>query len=237
MVTMKARSPSRRRLRAAGLVAGALALAAVGCNELVRSMIQTKLDQFWTDPAKKASTEATAATKLDQAIEQKLAGQEFEVPGPNPYLHDVEGVKVDLGTRSPAISIPGTVTSTQTDTAYYLTFDWEADWPKGNEAKVDMHLDLRSHSFFLAYEYPDHDLHLRDIDAWAKGKAMVVIPKNGGKATATITLSGATLDLTAKAEGWFWTIDVSKQIKGQLNDKLLRDLVGKAIDVAFAAQV
>lgn len=87
------------------------------------------------------------------------------------------------------------------------------------------------------YGYPDHDVHVRDVDAWVKGTALVVLPKAGGKGTATITVQQATIDLTAGAEGWFWTVNISGEVKKQIDSSLVRDVVGKAIKLAFDAKL
>lgn len=225
----------RRRLAATlGL---ALAAGLAGCNELIRSRLQAELDKFWSDPAKNAQAEADATKKLRAELEKNLVGKELEVPGPNPYVHSIKSLSLDLGTKSPVIAIPGTPTVTTTATSYYLNFEWKADWAKGNGARVDMGLDLRSHSIFLFNGYPDHDVHLRDLDAHAEGTALVIIPKTLGQSTASITVTKATLDLHADAAGWFWTVDVSKEVKKQINDNVVRDLIKKAISVTFNAKL
>lgn len=222
------------------LCAAGASLLLIACTvppDFVRGLIQGQLDRFWTDPARKSETEATAETKLKAALDANLAGQEFEVTGPNPYVHHVKWVNVDIGERGPVIAVPAAVTSWETDTNYYLQFPFEADWNRGNGAKVDVGLDLRTHSIWTAYGYPDHDVHVRDIDAWAKGTALVAIPKAGGKGTATITIQQTTIDLRAEAEGWFWTVNVSSDIKKQVDRGLVRDVVGKAIKLAFDAKL
>jgi hypothetical protein len=222
---------------ARALLAGSLAFGLAACSQtgLVKLLIQIQIDKYWNDPAKKAEAEGQAETKLKQAIDSQLGGTEFEVPGPNPYLHHVKWATVELGDASPKIDIVGDVTGTKTSTNQYVNFEWTADWAKGNGAAVDVGLDMRSHSFFLGYEYPDHDLHIRNISANAKGKAAVVIPNAGGQSVASITLTGGSIALDATAEGWFWTVNISNQIKPQVNDKLLRDLIGKSIKLAFNA--
>jgi hypothetical protein len=219
-------------------LAAALAALLIGCNaqDLIRGLIQVQLDRIWSDPARKAEAEAYAEAKIKAAVDSKLGGKEFEVPGPNPYLHHVKSVNVDLGDVAPTIAIPGAVTQSQTNTNYYVSFPWEATWAKGNGAKLDMGLDMRSHSFFLGYGYPDHDVHVRDIVAWAKGTAFAVVPKSGAQGTATITLGGSSIDLKAEAEGWFWSVNVSAEIKKQLNDNVLRQLVGQSIKQTFNAK-
>ncbi|MGE0708466.1 MAG: hypothetical protein AB7N76_19330 [Planctomycetota bacterium] len=222
-------------VRAAALAVVLTAL--VGCNELVRSKLQGEIDKLWTTPTRKAKVEDDLEQKLEEQVDATLGGKEFEVPGPNPYLHHVKTVRVNLGSKSPELSIPGKVTFTQTDTHYYLTFEWGADWKNDNGAKVDLELDLRSHKWYLFNEFPDHTVKLSKISAQGGGTAVVAAPKAGGKAVASITLKNANLDLEAEAKGWFWTIDVSKQIKGQLNDELLRKFVGKSIEYAFDANI
>lgn len=225
---------TRRRRGALGL-AGVAVAALAGCNELIRTRLQQELDRFWTEPARKAQAEDDIEREVERSLEASLVGESFEVPGPNPYLHGVKKVTCRLGTRAPVLAVPGTVSVTQTSTRYYLSFAWEADWARGNGASLDVGLDLRTHSLLTFYEYPDHTLVVRNIDAWAKGTAMVVIPKDGSKATASITLGGATIDLDAEAEGWFWSVDVSSEVKGAIRDEVLRELIGDSIDLAFAA--
>lgn len=219
-------------------LAAAVVALLVGCNlpDLVRGLIQARLGAFWTDPARRAEAEAFAEAKIKAAVDSKLGGKEFEVPGPNPYLHHVKSVNVDLGDVAPTIAIPGPVTQSSTDANYFVSFPWEATWARGNGATLTMGLDMRSHSFFLAYGYPDHDVKVKDIVAWAKGTAFAVIPKSGAQGTATITLGGSSIDLAAEAEGWFWSVNVSGEIKKQLNDNVLRDLVGRSIKQAFNAK-
>lgn len=217
-------------------IGASLLLVACAQADFVRGLIQGQLDRIWSDPARKSETEATAETKLKAALDANLAGQELEITGPNPYVHHIKWVNVDLGDEAPVIAVPS-ATSWQTDANYYVQFPFEADWNRGNAAKVDFGLDLRTHSFWTAYEYPDHDVHVRDVDAWVKGTALVVIPKSGGKGTATITVEKATIDLTAKAEGWFWTVNISKEVKKQIDSSVVRDVVGKAIKLAFDAKL
>src|SRR5690606_39167899 len=106
-------------------------------------------------------------------------------------------------------------------------------WERGNDAKVDMRLDLRTHSFWTAYEYPDHTVRIRDVRATAAGGAVVVIPKGTQRATTSLTVRDANVDLRAEAEGWFWTVNISKDIKKRVNDQVVRRLVGKAFELAF----
>lgn len=227
------RSPlSSRLLRLAGVAAP---LALVACSALVSGRVQGEIDRYWFDPATNGQAEDDAERELKTRLDAQLTGQEFEVPGPNPYLHHIKGVRVELGKKSPQFRIPGQVTVTQTATHYYLRFDWEADWPRDNGAEIDVACDMRSHSFFLAYGYPDHTVELRRIQATSAGSALVVLPKAGGGATASVTLGSATVDLAAGAEGWFWTVDVSGQVRGQVRDAVLRDLIGKSVSKAFQA--
>lgn len=209
----------------------------VGCNELVRAKLQGEIDKLWTDPARKSKTEDDLEKKLKEEVDDALGGKEFEVPGPNPYLHHVKKVRVNLGTKSPLLSIPGEVTVSQTETHYYVNFEWGANWKNDNGAKVDLELDLRSHKWYLFNEFPDHTVKLSKIGAVGAGSAVVVVPKRGGQAVASLTVKSASVDLKADAKGWFWTINVSKQIKGQLNDELLRKFVGKSIEYAFNANI
>lgn len=220
-----------------GALAATLCALLVACNgqEGLRRLLQTHLDWLWTDPARKAETEAMAETKLKAALESQLRGKEFEVTGPNPYLHHIKSVNVDLGQRGPVIAIPAAPTMVETSSNVYVNFPWEATWSRGNGAKIDVGLDLRTHTILTAYEYPDHTVRVRNIDAWARGSAAVVVPRSGATPTATITLGASTIDLTAEAEGWFWSVDVSGVIKQQVNDKVLRELVGKAIRTAVSA--
>ena len=214
--------------------AACLALVACAPADFVRGIIQLQLDKLWSDPARKSETEAKAETKLKAALDANLAGRSFEVTGPNPYVHHIKWVNVDLGDRGPVVAVPS-ATAWETDTNRYVQFAFEADWNRGNAAKVDLGLDMRTHSFWTAYEYPDHDVRIRDIDAFVKGTALVVIPKSGAQGTATITVSQATIDLSAQAEGWFWSVNISSEIKKQVDASMVRDVVGKAIKLAFDA--
>ena len=56
-------------------------------------------------------------------------------------------------------------------------------------------------------------------------------------AVASLTVKKASIDLDADAEGWFWSVDISKDIKSKLNAQLLRQLVGKAIEYGFKAEI
>jgi hypothetical protein len=225
-----------KKTRTLSAIAACLLLAACAQTDFIRGLIQGQLDKLWSDPARKSETEAKAETKLKAALDANLAGKEFEITGPNPYVHHIKWVNVDLGDRGPVIAVPS-ATSWETDTSWYVQFPFEADWNRGNAAKVDAGLDLRTHSFWTAYEYPDHDVHIRDIDAFLKGTALVVIPKSGAQGTATITVQQATIDLTAQAEGWFWTVNISSEIKKQVDASVVRDVVGKAIKLAFDAKL
>jgi hypothetical protein len=236
---MKIRRPSK------GLVACALVAVLCGCDiaAYVQQRLQTSVDKLWSDPAKKAQTETEADTKLKASLDKQLDGKEFEVPGPNPYVHNVKSVSVDLGTKSPKIAITAQPTITQTGTNYYVTFPFSVDWAKGNGAKIDIPLDLRSHHWYLFGGYPDHTVHITDISANGDGTALAIIPASvvtaatAGKlpssVTSSVTLAHANVDLHAGAQGWFWTVDVTKQVKGQIQDKLVHDIVGKAINLSF----
>jgi hypothetical protein len=226
-----------RTLRRVLIAAGAsLLLVACAQADLVRGLIQLQLDRIWNDPARKAETEATAEAKAKAALDANLVGKSFEVTGPNPYVHHIKRLNIDLGDRGPVIAVP-TATAWATSTHNYIEFPFEADWSKGNGAKMDLGLDLRTHSFWTAYEYPDHDVRVRDISAFAKGKALVVLPKAGGQGTATITVERTNVDLRAEAEGWFWTVNVSSDIKKEVDKGLVRDVIGKAIKLAFDAKL
>src|SRR5690606_30100226 len=131
------------------------------------------------------------------------------------------------------IGVPGTVNFSQTETHYYLRFDWDSRWERGNGAKVDMRLDLRTHSFWTAYEYPDHTVRIRAQLAPASGGAVMVIPQANQRATSSLTVRTAKVALRAEAEGWFWTVNISKDIKKRVNDRVVRRLVGKAFERAF----
>ncbi len=219
--------------RAAPVVAGLILGAAAGCAELVRGMIQQELDAYWTDPAKRAAAEDRAERGLRAGLDADLVGKELEVTGPNPYVHSVDWVTVGIGDDSIRVGIPGVVNFSQTDTHYYLRFDWDSRWERGNDARVDMRLDLRTHSFWTAYEYPDHTVRIRDVFATADGGAVVVIPKGTRRATSSLTVRSADVDLRAEAEGWFWTLNISQDVEERVNDQIVRQLVGKAFELAF----
>ena len=61
------------------------------------------------------------------------------------------------------------------------------------------------------------------------------VNRHDGQGTASVTLSGGEVRLTAKAEGWFWTIDVSQEIESQMNEVFVRDIVGTTIERTFNA--
>lgn len=214
-----------------------LASLTAGCSELVRSRLQSEIDTIWSNPTRKAAAESTVRTKLKAELDEALVGESFEVPGPNPYLHHIKSFSVRVGDFGPKIKVPTEPRFWQTSSHYYLAFDWRADWTKWNRAKIDMGLDLRTHKWWMANEYPDHTVKIRDITAGGHGTALVMMAKSGGKAVASFTVQGAHVDLDADAKGWFWTIDISKQIKGKINDQLLRQLVGKAIEYGFNADI
>ena len=218
-------------------LAAAVTLATLGCNELIQSKLQTEVDRIWSSPSKKVAAEEKLETLIKAKVDEELKGTYFEVPGPNPYLHHVKSMNVGIGDFGPEVTIPGTPKFWATSTHYYLEFEWAATWKRGNQAKLDMGLDLRTRKWWLANEYPDHTVKIRDIYATGNGKALVVAPKSGGVANASFTITAASIDLDADAKGWFWTVDISKQIKGQVNDQLLRQLVGKSFERAFNADV
>lgn len=219
--------------RVAPVVAGLILGVGAGCAPLVRGLIQQQLNAYWRDPAKRAVAEDRAEQELRAGLDEDLVGAELEVTGPNPYVHHIAWLTVDIGQDPIRVGIPGSVQYTQTDTHYYLRFDWDSRWEQGNGARVDMRLDLRTHSFWTAYEYPDHTVRIRDVRATADGGAVVVIPKKSQRATSSLTVRGAHVDLRADAEGWFWTVNISKDIKKRVNDQVVRRLVGKAFELAF----
>lgn len=124
---------------------------------------------------------------------------------------------------------------TQTATQVYVKFPWKAVWARGNQARLDIDLDLRTHSFWLGYEYPDHTARVKDISVTASGNATVVAPKGGGKATATVKIASADVDLDAVAEGWFWAVDITSKVKSQVRDRMFKSVIGKSIERTFNA--
>jgi hypothetical protein len=229
------------RRHSKGLVACAVVAVLCGCDlaALAQLKIQSTLDAMWSDPAKKAKTETDADAKLKKSLDAQLDGKEFEVPGPNPYVHHVKSVSVDLGHESPKITVTGQVTVTQTSTSYIVSFPWSLAWAKGNGAKIDIPLDLRSHAWYLFYGYPDHTIQIHDIVANGDGTALAVIPLSVAtgtlpkSVTSSVTFAHANIDLKAGAHGWFWTIDVTKIVKSQIQDKLVHDILGKSLQVSL----
>ncbi|MBI4618292.1 MAG: hypothetical protein HY720_32140 [Planctomycetes bacterium] len=225
-----------RPIRLALALLVAVPFVVLGCNETIRSMLQSKINEIWLNPARNAQVEQEFETKLDQALESELGGQELEVPGPNPYVHHVYDCNVELGTSAPQVSIPGTAQFWQTSTNYYLSFSWAVNWAAPNGAAIDFTLDLRPVAWYIP-GYPDHTIHIRNISASGSGSAFVVIPKNGSQGVASVSVGSATVNLTAQAEGWFWTFDVSSMVRSKVNDLLVRQAVGKSISLAFNAQM
>jgi hypothetical protein len=220
------------------MVCGLIALVVlVGCNEQIRGKLQAEVDRIWSSPARKAETEALITRTVKVELDKNLVGESFEVPGPNPYLHRIKSLSLSLGTKAPVIVIPGKPEFSQSKTHYYLAFSWRAEWKKGNRASLRMPLDMRTHKWWLANEYPDHTVKIRDIVATAEGEAIVVLPKKSKRATATLTVEKSSMDLRADAEGWFWTVNISKQIKKQIEKKVLRTLVGKSVEKAFNVDI
>lgn len=216
-----------------GAVVALLTLA--GCNQDLRNWLQAEIDRIWSDPVRKAQFEDEAERELRAGIERELVGREFEVTGPNPYLHSLKDVRVNLGTTPPQMQIPGQVQFFQTATNYVFIFDWVLEWRRPNGATVVLPLDLRSHAWYLFNGYPDHDVEIRDIYVRGEGQATVVIPTNGTQGTASVVPRAGEIRVTAKAEGWFWTIDVSREIESQLNEVFVRDVVGTTIERTFNA--
>ena len=114
----------------------------VGCNEQIRSKLQSEVDRIWSSPTRKAEAEALITRKVRAELDKSLVGESFEVPGPNPYLHHIKSMRLSLGRKAPVIAIPGKPEFSQTKTHYYLSFAWKADWKKGNGASIDMPLDM-----------------------------------------------------------------------------------------------
>src|SRR5690606_11431025 len=120
--------------RAAPVVAGLILGAAPGGLGMVRGMIQEQLDGYWRDPAKRAAAEDRAEKELRAGLDRDLVGKELEVSGPNPYVHHIAWLTVDIGDDPIGVGIPGSVSFSQTDTHYYLRFDWDSRWERGNDA-------------------------------------------------------------------------------------------------------
>ncbi len=217
------------------LIFVSVCLSLSSCASQIQGMVQAELNKYWSQPAKKAAFQSQAKTQLHAALKGYLVGQEFDIKGPNPYVKRIKQTVVNVGTVAPDFEVLGNVQLTQTGNFHYGLFDWQAHWEPGNGARLVIKLELKSHAWYLFKEYPDHKVTVKNIDAVLTGSAVVMVPASLDHADVTVTVDSAAIDLRAEAKGWFWTINISNQIKSKVRDLVLREVIGKAIERGFDA--
>lgn len=206
-----------------------------GCGEpTIEVLVQRRIGETWYNANAKAAFENDAEAAMLPMLRQQLNGRQvYTVDGwlfsYDVYVYDVDWVDVNVGTRPPVLTVladpPAQWTS---DGSYdYINFDFTLDWAAGNGATVSFYMDLRPW-------FPDHTVTIYDIAAWGWGNAVARIPKNPAEAPqVTVTLFDARVNLSARAEGWFWTVDVSNRVRGMVNEILVRRLLGRMIVTSF----
>ena len=225
-----AHKPFRRLLLGGFLLS--LSMTLVACDPAIyQALGEYHIQAIWTQPVKKATVEKKLETKLEAALDQHLKGKVFEVPGPNIYVKYIKYEDVKLGSKAPQLSVPA-VDNFATSTYDYHKIYWQVDWNEGNGAKVKFKLILDSTHWWIAeWAVPDHWVKVSNLDVHGSGYAMVALPKGSSSLPTLVNVfvNSANIDLTATAEGWFWSFDISSMVKNQLKTSLLQNIVGKAI--------
>lgn len=220
----------KRKLSFVALLFG---LSLTGCSADLSAVANYAVLKVWTTPALKLAVEGTAEAAIKSIIKGSVVGKELEVPGPNCLVEGVEWVELDLGATPPTLKVWGETVTWETSTHYYIQSNWHVVWPKGTKTKLDFRLALTGASWWMP-GYPDHTFHVRDIDMSAGGQFLVQISKTSPyEVKLSRVLRYANTNMKCSAEGWFWTIDVTKMFKEMTQKVFLDKIVGKSIENIF----
>lgn len=230
----------------ARLAAIALALAAAACEPMTKvpgslgePIVQKEIEAVWTNPSKNAAAEQEMEAFLHATLSANLDGVVLPLPSPFglPYVDGIEGVNVELGTKSPKLTIPGQIEITEFPSSRLVAFPWAMTWstPNGGVVEFDVDIDHPIPWIFPAFFPPDLDHHVRlhTMSAQATGTLLAIVPKNGGPSTVFLSVKTASIGVSAQAEGWFWTIDVSSAVRKQINAHLLDSVVKKTFQFSI----
>ncbi len=227
--------------RISALGVALLSCMLIGCEQApswlnattIQSQLQSGLNKMFTDPALKAKYTGEVQQRLHQELDNAVIGMEV---GPFDWdIEDVYNVSVNLGTVAPTVKVKG-ILSWQTSTEYHCLFFFDTTWNSNASASFKL-----AHSGWFpptpltpfGWSAPDINVSLTGIIVAASGWAKVVIPKSTMKPTITVTVNGATVNLTATASIYFLNIDITSQVKSALDDAVYTHLINKGFKLSL----
>lgn len=211
------------------LTFAACSLSSCELEPTVEGGLQTAVSEIWSIGWVKEQMESKSEQALLPGLKNLLVGKKFlESWTGDVTIHNVKWVDVKLGNTPMTFDVTG-ITWWETPTHYYLNVGWAILWPQPNNAEIKFKLDLRAwHGF------PDHTIRLYKLDTTAAGNTLVTIPKSlAGQGSVSVSITSFAMDLKSSAEGWFWTVDLTKKAKKLLSEKLVGYLVGWTFEKAF----
>jgi hypothetical protein len=200
-----------------------------GLESIFEPMLQSALSSIWTKPAIKQKVETKAEAKLLPALKGALNGLTLSDNWfGDIYIENVEWVDVNIGTQAPTIDVTA-VTFSQTSTNYFMNIGWKLLWAAGNKAKISFELEIDAW-----FGFPDHTVKIHSVEASAKGNTLVKIPKSlTQKGAVNLSVESSWIDLKADAEGWFWTVNISAEVKALVKDKFLPLILDQTFGITF----
>lgn len=201
----------------------------------VQSRIQSEINKLWHHPATNSKLEKKAEKEIDKSLEKAFKYKKLiNVPGPDPYIRSFYNVDVELGSKAPKITIPPCST-VETTKNIYLLFKWKAHWGKGNGAHLKFSVDIHKGCTpllippFVQCGFPDIHVKVHNLSAQAGGWVWVKVPKKTGKVQVKVHINHVDVNLKAKAKTWFLTADISKKVKAQVEQQLVRKTLELAL--------